>query len=76
MNVETGAEAAQLQEKEYINGIAVAVFLFVCRVLTQFSWDNTFNFWTCQIFIYLLHFTIHSIVHVGQNSIIPILFNK
>ena len=25
MNVETGAEAAQFQEKEYINGIAVAV---------------------------------------------------
>jgi hypothetical protein len=25
MNVEIGAEAAQFQEKEYINGIAVAV---------------------------------------------------
>jgi hypothetical protein len=25
MNVETGAEAAQFPEKEYINGIAVAV---------------------------------------------------
>jgi hypothetical protein len=27
MNVEIGAEAAQFPEKEYINGIAVAVFL-------------------------------------------------
>jgi hypothetical protein len=27
MNVETGAEAAQFPEKEYINGIAVAVHL-------------------------------------------------
>ncbi len=26
MNVETGAEAAQFPEKEYINGIAVAVY--------------------------------------------------
>jgi hypothetical protein len=27
MNVEIGAEAAQFPEKEYINGIAVAVWL-------------------------------------------------
>jgi hypothetical protein len=27
MNVEIGAEAAQFQEKEYINGIAVAVYI-------------------------------------------------
>ncbi len=27
MNVEIGAEAAQFPEKEYINGIAVAVYL-------------------------------------------------
>ncbi len=27
MNVETGAEAAQFPEKEYINGIAVAVHI-------------------------------------------------
>jgi hypothetical protein len=26
MNVEIGAEAAQLREKEYVNGIAVAVY--------------------------------------------------
>jgi hypothetical protein len=26
MNVETGAEAALFQEKEYINGISVAVY--------------------------------------------------
>jgi hypothetical protein len=29
MNVEIGAEAALLPEKEYINGIAVAVYLFI-----------------------------------------------
>jgi hypothetical protein len=28
MNVEIGAEAALFPEKEYINGIAVAVFLY------------------------------------------------
>jgi hypothetical protein len=28
MNVESGAEAALIPEKEYINGIAVAVCLF------------------------------------------------
>jgi hypothetical protein len=27
MNVEIGAEAAQFPEKEYINGIAVAVYI-------------------------------------------------
>ena len=27
MNVEIGAEAAQFPEKEYINGIAVAVYM-------------------------------------------------
>jgi hypothetical protein len=27
MNVEVGAEAAQFPEKEYINGIAVAVYV-------------------------------------------------
>jgi hypothetical protein len=36
MNVEIGAEAAQFPEKEYINGIAVAVwslrFLLFCFV--------------------------------------------
>ncbi len=29
MNVEIGAEAAQFPEKEYINGIAIAVQVFV-----------------------------------------------
>jgi hypothetical protein len=32
MNVEIGAEAALFPEKEYINGIAVAVFDFSCIV--------------------------------------------
>ncbi len=31
MNVEIGAEAAQFPEKEYINGIAVAVHRDNCR---------------------------------------------
>jgi hypothetical protein len=31
MNVEIGAEAAQFSEKEYINGIAVAVWLVAGR---------------------------------------------
>jgi hypothetical protein len=30
MNVEIGAETAQFSEKEYINGIAVAVQLLKC----------------------------------------------
>jgi hypothetical protein len=30
MNVETGAEAAQFPEKEYINGIAFAVWILQC----------------------------------------------
>ncbi len=31
MNVEIGAEAAQFPEKEYINGIAVAVWEYINR---------------------------------------------
>jgi hypothetical protein len=31
MNVEIGAEAAQFPEKEYINGIAVAVYMYGTR---------------------------------------------
>jgi hypothetical protein len=38
MNVEIGAEAAQFPEKEYINGIAVAVYEeFVLRKLPLFK---------------------------------------
>jgi hypothetical protein len=32
MNVEFGAEAAQFLEKEYINGIFVAVYILCCPV--------------------------------------------
>jgi hypothetical protein len=32
MNVEIGAEAAQFPEKEYINGIAVAVYVLPMRI--------------------------------------------
>ncbi len=38
MNVEIGAEAALFPEKEYINGIAVAV----CLAMTL-SWDRSFK---------------------------------
>jgi hypothetical protein len=34
MNVEIGAEAALFPEKEYINGIAVAVQITIIKVLT------------------------------------------
>jgi hypothetical protein len=34
MNVEIGAEAAQFPEKEYINGIAVAVWCAVHNVVS------------------------------------------
>jgi hypothetical protein len=39
MNVEIGAEAALFPEKEYINGIAVAVHLLVC-VSGQLFWTG------------------------------------
>jgi hypothetical protein len=43
MNVETGAEAAQFPEKEYINGIAVAVQLRTKRIRKRIKgmmiWD-------------------------------------
>jgi hypothetical protein len=32
MNVEIGAEAAQFPEKEYINGIAVAVLMIMTMI--------------------------------------------
>jgi hypothetical protein len=36
MNVKIGAEAAQFPEKEYINGIAVAVYNLLC-ITNKFS---------------------------------------
>ncbi len=36
MNVEIGAEAAQFPEREYINGIAVAVYVIVCLLRYNF----------------------------------------
>ncbi len=44
MNVEIGTEAAQLPEKEYINGIFVAVFP-VCRVWRTQSWQEWTQWW-------------------------------
>jgi hypothetical protein len=38
MNVEIGAEAAQFPEKEYINGIAVAMWCFFSK-----------NLWTVEL---------------------------
>jgi hypothetical protein len=46
MNVEIGAEAALFPEKEYINGIAVAVWLVTSRMGTGKSltfWYNVGN---------------------------------
>jgi hypothetical protein len=42
MNAEIGAEAAQFPEKEYINGIAVAVFAIACTSISaKFFQDKT-----------------------------------
>jgi hypothetical protein len=35
MNVETGTEAAQFPEKEYMNGIAVAEYEFCLQTIEQ-----------------------------------------
>ena len=35
MNVEIGAEAAQFPEKEYINGIAVAVWIYMGHLFVR-----------------------------------------
>jgi hypothetical protein len=43
MNVEIGVEAAQFPEKEYINGIAVAVNLQL--QLKNVKFHHTGNFW-------------------------------
>jgi hypothetical protein len=42
MNVEIGAEAAQFPEKEYINGIAVAVHAGTC-------WNYLVNLRACNV---------------------------
>jgi hypothetical protein len=53
MNVEIGAQAAQFPEKEYINGIAVAVKIW-CDIVFKFfacGWDmNWFLFGKLIIF--------------------------
>ncbi len=38
MNVEIGAEAAQFPEKEYINGIAVAVYVLPVKPAVTLTW--------------------------------------
>ncbi len=40
MNVEIGAEAAQFPAKEYINGIAVAVYVQSLHQLTRFVTES------------------------------------
>jgi hypothetical protein len=47
MNVEIGAEAAQFPEKEYINGIAVAVQNNVSNSVS--AWHMLVIFWQFQI---------------------------
>jgi hypothetical protein len=42
MNVEIGAETAQFPEKEYINGIAVAVWTIICK--SRKTWKNKVRF--------------------------------
>ncbi len=37
MNVEIGAEAALFPEKQYINGIAVAVYIEYCNTVQRFK---------------------------------------
>jgi hypothetical protein len=39
MNVEIGAEAAQFPEKEYINGIAVAVYVWQCSAFPLWTYS-------------------------------------
>jgi hypothetical protein len=53
MNVEIGAEAAQFPEKEYINGIAVAVYSYIpliCYTYTfiQYIPTHTNKVCNCQ----------------------------
>jgi hypothetical protein len=42
MNVEIGAEAAQFPEKEYINGIAIAVYYRVIHNYCTFAYKDSF----------------------------------
>jgi hypothetical protein len=52
MNVEIGAEAAQFPEKEYINGIAVAVYHSLRNnLLIRRSCPN-YNFFGIYIFVF------------------------
>jgi hypothetical protein len=43
MNVEIGAEAALFSEKEYINGIAVAVYNKIWQIQKHFDADKIHN---------------------------------
>ncbi len=44
MNVEIGAEAAQFPEKEYINGIAVAVYCTSSVAVTVYDHVKVYGF--------------------------------
>ena len=54
MNVEIGAEDALCPEKEYINGIAVAVYKYIYSILVG-------------VIIHIIHigFVIHNITELG-----------
>jgi hypothetical protein len=55
MNVEIGAEATQFPEKEYINGIAVAVCAYSSKLLAYLKKPDILCF-----------VSVYSTVHVGQ----------
>jgi hypothetical protein len=55
MNVEIGAEAAQFPEKEYINGIAVAVCAYSSKLLAYLKKPDILCF-----------VSVYSTVHVGK----------
>jgi hypothetical protein len=52
MNVEIGAEAALFLEKEYVNGIAIAVYIKYStgKWLNRDSWLNIYHFYLKDAF--------------------------
>jgi hypothetical protein len=64
MNVEIGAEAALFPEKEYINGIAVAVYFKTWDLLTLHS-----NITKQEQMSSWLLFTIQSSIHISKTQI-------
>ncbi len=65
MNVEIGAEAAQFPEKEYINGIAVAVWVLGATV---WQLGNT------DVHYVIMHYSISKRVLNPELSFVCVLF--